>query len=69
MAKYGPEYRRRWNHYNRLRRRGVIGAPDELAVEYMAILAGDPCAYCGAPVEHIDHIEPIAATARAPGTT
>ncbi len=34
---------------------------DPVAVEYAAILRGDPCCYCGAPAEHIDHIEPKAA--------
>lgn len=24
------------------------------------ILRGDPCCYCGAPMQHIDHIHPIA---------
>jgi hypothetical protein len=27
---------------------------------YPAILMGDPCSYCGAPAEHIDHIVPLA---------
>jgi 5-methylcytosine-specific restriction endonuclease McrA len=26
---------------------------------YPAILLGDPCSYCGAPCEHIDHIVPL----------
>lgn len=26
---------------------------------YPAILLGDPCSYCGAPAEHIDHIVPL----------
>lgn len=59
MNSYGPEYRHRWNHYNRLRRRGLT-TPDELANEYALILRADPCCYCGAPMEHIDHIVPIA---------
>jgi 5-methylcytosine-specific restriction endonuclease McrA len=59
MASYGPEYRQRWNHYNRLRRKG-LAIPDRLANEYAVILRGDPCVYCGAPMEHIDHIAPIA---------
>jgi 5-methylcytosine-specific restriction endonuclease McrA len=28
--------------------------------EYVAILRRDPCVYCGAPCEHIDHIVPFA---------
>lgn len=59
MATYGPEYRHRWNHYNRLRRR-AIAPPDDTANEYALILRGDPCCYCGAPMEHVDHITPIA---------
>lgn len=59
MATYGPEYRQRWNHYNRLRRLGMA-PPDELADEYARVLRGDPCCYCGDPMEHVDHIEPIA---------
>lgn len=59
MRTYGPEYRQRWNHHNRLRRL-AIAPPDDLAHEYALILRGDPCSYCGRPVEHIDHIEPIA---------
>jgi 5-methylcytosine-specific restriction endonuclease McrA len=27
----------------------------------MPVLRRDPCAYCGAPHEHIDHIVPVAA--------
>lgn len=30
------------------------------AREYIVILAQDPCCYCGAPMEHIDHIIPLA---------
>ncbi len=29
--------------------------------EYVAIIKGDPCAYCGAPMEHVDHIVPFSA--------
>lgn len=59
MANYGPGYRQKWNHYNRLRRKG-IAPPTPEAGEYALILRGDPCCYCGAPMEHVDHIEPIA---------
>lgn len=31
--------------------------PDALA--YAEILGADPCVYCGAPSEHIDHIHPV----------
>ncbi|MFJ8727783.1 HNH endonuclease [Streptomyces sp. NPDC093269] len=30
------------------------------ADEYRAIIANDPCVYCGNPTEQIDHIKPIA---------
>lgn len=58
MATYGPDYRHGWNHYNRLRR-ASIERPDDLSVEYVSILRGDPCGYCGARMEHVDHIVPI----------
>lgn len=29
------------------------------AKEWARVLLNDPCVYCGAPTEHIDHIEPI----------
>ncbi len=35
--------------------------PDVRAREYMAILSHDPCAYCGAPSQQIDHIDPLVA--------
>jgi 5-methylcytosine-specific restriction endonuclease McrA len=59
MRTYGPEYRHRWNHYNRLRRLGVA-LPDPEADEYALVLRRDPCSYCGGSSEHIDHIVPIA---------
>ena len=59
MNAYGPEYRHKWNHYNRLRRRAVA-TPDELSNAYALVLRGDPCSYCGGPMQHIDHIDPIA---------
>lgn len=59
MASYGPEYRRRWNHYNRLRRLAQ-STPDDLSNEYAEIIADDPCCYCGAVMEHVDHIQPLA---------
>lgn len=59
MASYGPEYRRRWNEHNRLRRL-AIAPPDDVAAEYALILRDDPCSYCGSLMEHVDHIVPIA---------
>lgn len=36
------------------------GAPmDSTARGYVTVLLDDPCAYCGAPAEEIDHIEPF----------
>lgn len=59
MRKYGPEYRRRWNHYNRLRREKDGGPMTRDAIDYLEIIKGDPCSYCGSPMEHADHIHPI----------
>lgn len=39
-------------------RRDVATCPSLPA--YREILRGDPCAYCGEPSTHIDHIEPTA---------
>lgn len=33
---------------------------DEESREFVAVLRSDPCAYCGARMEHVDHIEPFA---------
>jgi 5-methylcytosine-specific restriction endonuclease McrA len=27
---------------------------------YIEAITSDPCAYCGAPMEHVDHIDPVA---------
>ena len=59
MRSYGPEYRHRWNHYNRLRRISVT-KPDQLSVAYSDVIRRDPCGFCGAPTEEIDHIVPVA---------
>ena len=57
-ARRNPEKRRDISMRDKARRRG---APlDATALEYAAILRGDPCAYCGAPCAHIDHVEPLA---------
>jgi hypothetical protein len=60
----GPAFRRprgtgfpsEW--YSEQRRR-KIGFPTAETLEYVAILRGDPCSYCGAPWEHTDHIQPV----------
>jgi hypothetical protein len=60
--------RRRWNQRNQakaaahnksnsLKRRGHRFF--HAAREYVAVLLGDPCVYCGKSCEHIDHIDPI----------
>lgn len=33
---------------------------DESQEWLLEVLPGDPCAYCGAPADHVDHIDPIA---------
>lgn len=52
-----PETNRRNARIQYYKRRG---APlDATAIEYVDVLRGDPCAYCGRPGGTIDHIEPI----------
>lgn len=43
-------------HRERVKLRKIAGTA---GVEYVKILRGDPCCYCGAPMEHIDHIIPV----------
>jgi len=43
----------------RARLMGASIADPKLTNAYIAVLAGDPCSYCGEPSEHIDHIVPI----------
>lgn len=51
----------RTRKYSRDRRRAIrCGDDSPETLEYIAILAADPCSYCGKPVEHIDHVEPVA---------
>lgn len=45
-------------YHARRRAAGGYHARDD---EYVAILRNDPCCYCGAPMEHIDHIVPVKA--------
>jgi 5-methylcytosine-specific restriction endonuclease McrA len=40
-----------------MQRRGVPFTPE--AVEYLALILGDPCVYCGGPTESVDHIVPV----------
>lgn len=39
---------------------GLKPALDPETNDYARVLRADPCAYCGAESEHIDHIEPVA---------
>lgn len=48
---------RAWRKHQR--RQGAA-PPTTEALEYMGILRCDVCAYCGAPAEEMDHVEPIA---------
>lgn len=49
------------NRTGSVQRNALTAAGDAVAVkEYALILLGDPCSYCGAPTEAIDHIEPLA---------
>lgn len=61
-------YRERVRHNVRgqaARRRARVVETDRVAVaEYVAILRGDPCAYCGEPMTVIDHIDAIASGGR-----
>jgi 5-methylcytosine-specific restriction endonuclease McrA len=41
------------------KRAGHLRKLGGLNPSYPAILLGDPCSYCGAPAEHIDHIVPL----------
>jgi hypothetical protein len=59
---------RRWNQHSAQRRAEQIRAvrlrprtieEARLHAEYEAILANDPCVYCGAPAGTVDHIQPI----------
>jgi 5-methylcytosine-specific restriction endonuclease McrA len=52
-----PEKVRARTRFKNHRRRGAT--PDEAAQDYMHILQVDPCSYCGGPMEHVDHIDPI----------
>lgn len=56
-----PEKRKIWNHYNRVQRATAkaVKLTDE-AVDYLSIIANDPCVFCGSQ-ERIttDHIIPV----------
>jgi 5-methylcytosine-specific restriction endonuclease McrA len=53
-----PARRRFWNNYNRMRRlSGGVADLDPFA----AVVAGDPCSYCGGPGGEVDHVDPVSA--------
>lgn len=54
-----PEIARIRDMAQKARERGVP-KPNVETRDYMMILTSDPCSYCGGPMEHIDHIEPLA---------
>lgn len=39
------------------RRRGTPFTPD--AVDYLSVILADPCVFCGAPSDSVDHIVPV----------
>lgn len=57
--------RERYNAYARLRkatRPGSKSLPIEerqVSIDWARIVTDDPCSYCGAPHEHLDHIVPV----------
>ncbi len=51
----------RWEYdHNRRAAKAKMSQVSGETAEYVKILRRDPCAYCGAPCEHIDHIIPFA---------
>lgn len=58
-----PNSGKRWKSQaispNRTRLNGGYFAYDPLARDYVDVLRGDPCSYCGQPTTTIDHIEPL----------
>lgn len=55
---------RAWRQENRdhlrLYKRNRHLAATSVAADYCAILRGDPCSYCGAPAESVDHVQALA---------
>lgn len=71
-AEYSKRYRatnpneaaaakRRWHdsHPDAVRLR-QLGRRNRSNLEWLSIIEGDPCSYCGAPMEEVDHITPVA---------
>lgn len=70
-AERGKAYTNRWRREHpdawaniqrrrRERANGVTSGDPATADEYATIIRRDPCCYCGAPCEHVDHIVPLA---------
>jgi 5-methylcytosine-specific restriction endonuclease McrA len=51
-----PEKKRMSN----LQRHDIRRSLDENDICYIEIISQDPCAYCNGPMEHADHIDPVA---------
>ena len=43
----------------RARKKGLTGAT-AVTIDYMELVASDPCVYCGMPSEQVDHIDALA---------
>lgn len=64
---YNREYGKKWRQTDRAkrlkrrdaarRRAGKSSTPQP--IEYQLHVMSDPCAYCGVPAEHLDHIVPL----------
>lgn len=61
-ARYRERYPERIKAQNRRsrRHRKSLDPLDSTACEYTEVLLNDRCGFCSKPVQHIDHIEPIA---------
>ncbi|MFG3660250.1 HNH endonuclease [Streptomyces sp. NPDC047706] len=55
-----PEKLRAWRQRRGKRLKAGATSERSATIEYRAIIIRDPCVYCGAPAEAIDHIESIA---------
>lgn len=57
-----PERKRAIGRRAEAKRRALLRHCEHVPVDsqYRLVLEADPCAYCGAPSEHIDHITPLA---------
>lgn len=54
-----PEKAREYTAKRRARKLNAPTGDPALRAEYVAIIACDPCAYCGRPSEHVDHIQSL----------